>query len=178
MLQGILTRLRSPRITQDHLDPPGSPQFPPGTHRTLQDLRDPFLLLQDVEVLAEVGRHVPGPEVLRVVDVHPVKVALLAAWRARHHPLVVSCTHGCLTLAGPLSLRPGETDRHTDVSVKLGNFFTLTELKQNQTVSLSLQQKHRRPDVKPVHWLVTHSTQFSGVVEVGGGGGDLVHIAC
>lgn len=168
MLQGILTRLRSPRITQDHLDPPGSPRFPPGTHRTLQDLRDPFLLLQDVEVLAEVGRHVPGPEVLRVVDVHPVKVALLGAWRARHHPLVVSCTHGCLTLAGPLSLRPGETDRHTDVSVKLGNFFTLTELKQNQTVSLSLQQKHRRPDVKPVHWLVTHSTQFSGVVEGGG----------
>lgn len=87
------------RTPRGHPGSPGSPwfstQFPPGTYRTLQDLRDPFFLLQDVEVLAEVGRHVPGSEVLWVVDIHAVKVALLGAWRTRHHPLVVYCTHCC-----------------------------------------------------------------------------------
>lgn len=49
----------------------------PATYWTLQDLGDPLLLLHHVEVLPQVGRHVPAAEVLRVTLVHTVEVALL-----------------------------------------------------------------------------------------------------
>jgi len=66
------------------------------THRTLQYHGDPLPLLHHVEVLPQVGGHVPLALVLGAALVHPVEVALLVGccgWRGRHHPCAWIAVH-------------------------------------------------------------------------------------
>lgn len=70
----------------------------PATYWALKYLRHSLLLLHHVEVLPEVRRHVPLPQVVGVVLVDAVKVPLFVRHagkrRGRDHPWAGSATHG------------------------------------------------------------------------------------
>lgn len=76
-------------------------------NRALEDHGDPLPLLHHVEVLSQVGRHVPLTLVLRAALIHPVEVTLLVGYcggrRRRHHPGTwVAVHHGQGLLSGDM----------------------------------------------------------------------------
>lgn len=79
------------------------------THRALQYLSDPLPLLHHVEVLSQVRRHVPLPEVLGVVLIDAVKVPLLVGHcgcrgRSDHHLTGIG-THASALRMGVLTCK-------------------------------------------------------------------------